>query len=143
MFDFYTLDEQADPVAESDIRKWSEWFEKNIDTRSVGDDMFDYQGREIRVSTVFLSIPHIMKDAPPGAEPTALYETMIFADEDIIEKLMELAEQGTQGIIAMFLGRPEVQKRYETKAEAIAGHKVMFNFVQFAMKRMPVYTKQE
>lgn len=73
-----------------------------------------------------------MKDS----DEWALYETMVFADQDILLKLMDLSEQDTRGIIGLALGMPEIQKRYKAKEKALAGHKTMCEFVTFALKKM-------
>ena len=118
----YILDEQGNPVPESDYLAWARWYETA--DRQVAET---YLG-DIRISTVFLSLPHISKDS--SEYRTMLFETMVFADQEILNRLLELSETDDRGIIASFLGTSEIQKRYATRAEALEGHKNMCDFIK-------------
>ena len=61
----YVLDENNNPVAEPDLNKWSDWFERT--DRHVGDETIG----ESRVSTVFLAINYAKEGNPK------LWETMV------------------------------------------------------------------
>lgn len=123
----YILDEQGNPVAEPDFIKWARWFEKA--DKQVAETFFG----DIRVSTVFLGLPHMNKQS---GEETMLYETMVFAGEAILKRLSELAETDDRSIMAMFISalgdeeRWDIQKRYATKIEALQGHKNMCIFIE-------------
>lgn len=65
----YILDEKGNPIVESDIYLWSNWFE-NADLRRVAKDTIG----DSDVSTVFLGVDHnFNKRGPP-----ILWETMVF-----------------------------------------------------------------
>lgn len=63
----YILDARGEPVTESDVIKWAQWFEKA--ERHVGNDWIGEQ----RVSTVFLGLDHSFHEGIP-----ILWETMVF-----------------------------------------------------------------
>ena len=93
--DLYILNDERNPILEPDVIKWGRWFE-NISNRIL----VKTQIGDVQVSTVFLGIDHnFSEDGPP-----LLYETMIFYPPGAA------------------LG--DVQDRYATRAEAIAGHRV-------------------
>jgi hypothetical protein len=121
MYYHYILDEEGNPVPEHDTIKWGKWYQTA--ERHVGDTDF---GDTIRVSTVFLSIPHVAmhSDAP------MLYETMVFANDAIISRLLELSEHDDRSIISQALGGVDIQKRYATRDEALQGHAQMCNFIE-------------
>lgn len=131
--DRYILDEQGNPVIEPDPLKWAKWFEESLkpdnEQRQIADTTFG----NIRISTVFLSLPHISKE--PGNDDIMLYETMVFAPTPILKRLSELAETDDRSIVMHFLNALggnewDIQKRYATKEEAIKGHKAMCVFVE-------------
>jgi hypothetical protein len=113
------MDELGNPLIEN-MLKWSEWLQTA--ERHIGDNDFG----DIRVSTVFLSSPHVSlhSDAP------MLYETMVFADEVILQRLLELSESDDRSIISKVLGGVDIQIRYATKEEAIQGHARICNFIE-------------
>lgn len=63
----YILDEKGTPVAEPDIIKWAQWFQKS--DRGVGNEIVG----DAQISTVFLGINHAFDSGPP-----VLWETMVF-----------------------------------------------------------------
>ena len=127
MIEHYILDCQGNPVPEPDFLKWAAWFEEA--DRQVAETFFG----DIRVSTVFLSLSHVSKEV--GNDATMLYETMVFADENILQRIMELSETDDRSIIAMFTGSIDIQKRYATKAEAEQGHKQMCIFIATCLEK--------
>lgn len=128
---YYILDEKNDPVPVDDALVWAKWFEVNSDKRILQQDFFDWQGSKIMVSTVFLSLPH--PTLIPGK--MTLYESMIFADKAILEKFVSLSESESRSIIGLFVDEPDIQKRYETKDEAIKGHKALCDFVDVVIQK--------
>jgi hypothetical protein len=65
----YILDENGNPVSESDILKWGTWMQNREQVR--GD--WDVLESGVKVSTVFLGLDHSWDGGPP-----VLWETMIF-----------------------------------------------------------------
>ena len=97
MVDAYVLDDEGNPIAEPDLRKWSAWF--NEGHRRV--DATEVCGKW--VSTVFLGIDHGFGGGPP-----ILWETMVFSN----------AKGRFMGDIGQDLGC----KRYCRLVDAKAGH---------------------
>src|SRR5689334_11743941 len=92
----YILDEQGNPIPEPDIFKYARWDREHPEQQRIGRTEFG----DITISTVFLGINHNFRnDGPP-----ILYETMVFADEAIVARLMELSETDDRSIFARFLG---------------------------------------
>lgn len=90
----YILDADGTPVPEPDIRRWGEWFQTH--DRQLAETLVEHgpSGAKCRISTVFLGIDHNMHfEGPP-----VLWETMTF------------------GL------RTELQVRYTSRADALAGH---------------------
>lgn len=112
-YSYYILDEQGNPQIEPDHLRWAIWYETA--DRQLAET---YPREDIRVSTVFLSLPAPAK-TPSG---TALYETMIFAEKSILARLLELSESDDRSIISKIFGGVDIQKRYETKEAALKGH---------------------
>ena len=104
---YYILDEQNTPVPVSDVLEWAEWF--NGRNPWIGDTTLS----GIRVSTRYF-----------GTEG-CLWETMVFADEEIVAKLLEIAESGDE----------DIQKRYSTLQEAQQGHKTMCVFIETCLTK--------
>ncbi len=67
---YYLLDEKGEPVAESDIHKWAQWFEKANSVRVLEQTHV----KESMVSTVFLGLDHNYS----GSGHPILWETMVF-----------------------------------------------------------------
>jgi len=67
MDDKYVLNDEGDPVVETDLLKWAEWYE-TADRKLAADAI-----GSVKISTVFLGLNHAFDDGPP-----MLYETMIF-----------------------------------------------------------------
>ena len=66
--DKYTLDEKGNPVVETDLMKWAQWFEtgkRGVASERIADSL---------VSTVFLGLDHNLS----GSGPPVLWETMVF-----------------------------------------------------------------
>lgn len=82
-------------------------------------------GGGIEVSTVFLGMDHAFLDGPP-----VLWETMVFAEDALLKRLMELSETDDRSIIARFCGMIDIQKRYTSREAALAGHAMMCNFIE-------------
>jgi len=117
----YILDEQGLPIPEPDFIKWAQWYDKA--DRQVAETFFG----ALRVSTVFLGLPN------PDRRSDAvdmLYETMVFADEATLARLLELSETDDRSIIALFTGSIDIQKRYRSREEATQGHKRMCIFIE-------------
>lgn len=127
----YILDEQGNPVAEPDFIKWSRWYQDSMEQRRVGSTYF--ANETIHASTVFLSLVHESKDLHETRP--MLYETMVFADEAILLRIMELAETDERSIISSFLGGVDFQVRYATKQDAEAGHKRICDFIQLCIDK--------
>lgn len=125
--DHYILDEQGNPVIEPDLLKWAAWLQKT--DRHVGDTHLG----TIHISTVFLASPHISKEL--DNDNIMLYETMVFASEEILAKLLEISETDDRSIISMFFGGFDIQKRYETRQEAEQGHKNMCVFIETCLTK--------
>lgn len=70
MTDHYILSVAGDPVPESDVMKWAQWFEKAGAERQVARTTL---GGDVVVSTVFLGLDHSFGRGDPQ-----LFETMIF-----------------------------------------------------------------
>jgi len=69
----YILNDEHEPVPESDLIKWAEWFE-NVENRRVArEDVGDGY-----VSTVFLGLDHNFWGGPP-----ILFETLVSATNEI------------------------------------------------------------
>lgn len=64
---YYKLDEDGNPVPESDALNWSQWFETT--ERHIADETIE----QSRISTVFLGLNHNFG----GGDPV-LWETMVF-----------------------------------------------------------------
>jgi len=122
----YILNEQGEPVPEPDMLKWGRWFQSA--ERHVGDTYFG----DINVSTVFLGIYHVSKET---GKDNMLYETMVFADDATLARLIELSETDDRSIMAMFFGSFDIQKRYATRAEAVQGHKNMCAFIEVCVAK--------
>lgn len=63
-----------DIVLEPDIIKWAEWYEK-ADRLVAQTKLYDENGNEIMISTVFLGADHAFGGLP------VLFESMIFGGE--------------------------------------------------------------
>ncbi len=123
----YILDEQGNPQPEPDLIKWAMWYEKF--DRQVAETFFG----DIRVSTVFLSLPHVNKGS--SIDKVMLYETIVFADNEILARLLDLSEQDDRSIITSVFGGVDIQKRYETKDQALDGHKKMCVFIETCINK--------
>jgi len=122
----YILDANNNPVAEPDLMAWATWYQDA--DRTVARSEFTLGNSGITVSTVFLSLPHINKHL--SIDDVMLYETMVFADEAIIQRIVELSESDDRSIVSMFLGGFDIQIRYATRDEAVAGHKRLCTFIE-------------
>lgn len=132
----FILDEQGNAVHEPDILKWAMWFNTANKQRIIAWNFYGGWATEtdfdIHVSTVFLGSNHaFIENGPP-----VLWETMVFADEDILARLMEISETDDRSIILKFLEmlggdrHVDIQKRYTSKAAAQEGHKTMCEFIE-------------
>ncbi|SRR6266568_5076961 len=121
MIGHYILNEQGEPVLEPDFMKYARWFEAA--ERHIGNTWFG----DIRVSTVFLGIDHSFSSVEGGSP--VLWETMVFADEAILTRLMELSETDDRSILAQFFGGIDIQKRYSSRKAAEEGHQLMCIFI--------------
>lgn len=99
MTTMYMLDDKGAPVATTDTLRWAVWFEK-VENRSLVADKVEGVGG---VSTIFLGLDHDFT----GEGPPVLWETMIFIDDGSPAELLE------------FDG---FQRRYTSRADALAGH---------------------
>jgi len=122
----YILDSQGNPILEPDYLKWAVWFERaeRHDERHIGNDHFG----DMWISTIFLASAHISKEI--GNDNVMLYETMVFASDEVIERLLEISETDDRSIFSTFFGGIDIQKRYATRQEAEQGHKNMCIFVE-------------
>ena len=129
----YRLDKQGNPVPEFDLLTWAKWMEHSWPARCVDQVVFRAgTPGAIKVSTVFLGTVHpnprnLQDDTP------MLYETMVFTEEPILARLLELAETDDRSIIAQAFGGIDIQKRYATKEQAKAGHKKMCHFIEVCL----------
>lgn len=90
------------PVHEPDIAKFSQWFQDHTDERILARDELTPDGG-VTVSTVFLGFNHQFGRGNP-----ILWETLVFATGMPFDGEME---------------------RYETREEALEGHKAMVNHI--------------
>jgi hypothetical protein len=125
----YILDSDGNPIPEPDLLKWATWYKTSTEQRQIGNTHLG----DIRVSTVFLSLPHVSKEL--GNNDMMLWETMVFASDAILARLMELSETDDRSVVAMFIGGVDIQKRYATKEEALRGHKAMCTFVEVCLTK--------
>ena len=132
----YILDGQGNPILEPDYLKWLVWQERA--GRHIGNDYFG----DIHISTVFLGLAHISKEI--GNDNVMLYETMVFASDEVLEKLLEISETDDRSIFSTFFGGIDIQKRYATKDEAERGHKMMCIFVETCLTKglLPLSAKE-
>lgn len=98
MSTYYVLDENKNVVAESDLKKWSAFFE-DFDNRRIDETIT----RGIRISTVFLGMDHNWGEGDP-----LVFETMAFAQMSGTDDLSEICG--------------EFFNRYSTYADALEGH---------------------
>ncbi len=93
----YVLDDAGNPVIETDIARWGEWFERSRRTSYHGDPrrVAISQIAQYRISTVFLASDHSF-----GAGPPVLWETMVFGSG----------------------AWDQYQERYTSRADALARH---------------------
>lgn len=122
----YILDEDNNPVPENDLITWATWYEANTEQCRVGDTSFT---EKIRISTVFLSNDHSFGNDPLPV----LYETMVFASDEVLARLLELSEQDDRSIFSQIFGGVDIQKRYHTRAEAQQGHENMCTFIEICL----------
>lgn len=71
MSDLYILDNDGNPVQETDLRAWSNWYE------TASRRVALYEHEHVKVSTVFLGMDHRLI----GPGPPVLWETMVFGGE--------------------------------------------------------------
>jgi hypothetical protein len=129
LMDHYILDEQGNPVPEPDLIKWARWFHDSIEQRRVGSTELG----DIHISTVFLGSVHISKELDNDNE--MLYETMVFGTDADIARLIELSETDDRSIFTTFFGGFDIQKRYETREQALQGHRNMCIFVDTCLTK--------
>jgi hypothetical protein len=100
---WYILTTDNQPVAVS-VREAAQWMDENPDRVHVGfDEMKDYNGHDVRVSTVFLGLDHSW-----NRTGLVLWETMIFGgDHD-----------------------QNYQERYSSYEDAVEGHQNAIDFIQ-------------
>lgn len=91
--DKWILNENGDPIPESDTLAWAAWFENNNEKRRLARDDVG----PLCVSTVFLGIDHAF-----GGPTPVLFESMVFRDG------IEFGDYSA---------------RYHTREEALAGHR--------------------
>ena len=101
MSEMYILDENGNPVEEKDLMKWAEWIENSRERRVAYDLVGEHE-----VSTVFLGLDHSFGEGEP-----LLFETMVFIDDETSEF-------------------HDYCKRYETKEQAVAGHKEVLDKIK-------------
>ncbi len=123
----YILDEHGEPVPELDIQAWSAWMKTQRARRSIGWN--SYCNDAIRISTVFLAVPHCSADDGRWM----LFETMVFADKAILQRLRDLSETDDRSILTRLFGGIDIQKRYQTRSEAEEGHKRMCEFLEVCL----------
>ena len=137
MSDHYILDEAGNPVVESDYIKWAMWYEQSDEKRRVAETILG----DIRVSTIFLSLTHLSNKMDDDFTPY-LYETMVFADDAILARLIELSETDDRSIFSKAFGGIDIQKRYKTRQEAEQGHKNMCIFIETCLSNGLLSEKQ-
>jgi hypothetical protein len=91
-----------------------------------------HQGEEVQISTSFLGINHNFLDT----DLPLLFETMVFASEEILRTLVEMSETEPRSILAQWVGAVDIQKRYPTYEEAVRGHRTMVQFVEVCLTKM-------
>ena len=103
MSKWYILDNNHKPVHKP-VLEAAKWMEDHPNRKTVGyDELKDYNGDDVRVSTVFLGLDHSWSGGKP-----ILWETMIFGGEN---------DQG-------------YQERYGSYEQAIEGHQKAINFIK-------------
>ena len=99
---WYILTTDNEPV-KVNVHEAAQWMEDNSTRKQIGfDELTDYNGHEVRVSTVFLGLDHSWRSDKP-----VLWETMIFGGKH---------DQA-------------YQERYSSYEDAIAGHQRAINFI--------------
>lgn len=101
MSKWYILDNNHKPVHKP-VLESAKWMEDNPNRKTVGyDELKDYNGDDVRVSTVFLGLDHCWNGGKP-----ILWETMIFGGvmikhikRDIVLMKMLLKDIKTQLIL--------------------------------------------
>lgn len=101
--DKYILNEQGEPVNESDLMKWAAWLE-NGDCRRVAND----QVGKATVSTVFIGLDHAYGDD----EPPILWETMVFGGP--MDEEQERCSGGRADALAMHARIVEMVKKAQS-----------------------------
>lgn len=105
---YYILNRLGEPVKMDSVLKWGQWMESH--ERHLARDTI----HGVLISTVFLGIDHRYHDEENS--PPVLWETMIFCEEK------------------SWAGRfNEYQRRYSSKAEALAGHKEAVGKITFVL----------
>ena len=99
----YAILNEKDELVPCEVEEWCVWFESNPGRRVVKRT----EAMGTQVSTVFLGINHGW-----GERKDLWYETCVFYNQKTGIKLSSGRE----------LSESEVVARYETRAEAIAGH---------------------
>lgn len=122
----YVLNEAGEPVEVEDVLKWAAWM-ASADRKVAKDEVL---GAE--VSTVFLGISTCSNLMNSDWDMNYLFETMVFTDgnKELQELLAKSAGEDITSIFAKFLGGYDVQRRYRTRTEALAGHASMVEFVR-------------
>ena len=92
-------------VPVEDTLEWATWYESAREERIVGSTQIG----PLHVSTVFLGLDHGWGDHPRW------FETMVFGDRDVMWSFA--------GRKRLFRTTLDYQRRYETWAEAEAGHR--------------------
>lgn len=103
----YILDAYGEPVLEPDLLTWARWFEYSDNRRLAWTETKFHN-----ISTVFLGLDHNLWDGGPPL----LWETMAFTKERHLSMVF-----GRERSMPDWLD----QDRYETRAEALAGHEAM------------------
>lgn len=101
---FYKLDDEGNPTLCASLEEYAAWAGSR--NRELDRVALDVLEGDIRISTVFLGMDHNYYGGPP-----LLYETMIFGGS-----------------------HDEYQRRYSTRAEAVAGHKEALALAKEASK---------
>jgi hypothetical protein len=133
-YDWYILDERNQAVSVSSEEEAMRWRGTHKEQCLLGKTLLWYQGEEIAISTIFLSLNH--RVGWGWGQPAILFETLVMGPDAVIHELIALSETDPRSQLAQCLGCEDLHKRYATYAEAVQGHQTMVAFVEVCLTKM-------